>query len=142
MGAGVVIEYGADAVLEYGGFLGVGTNNIAELTAIATALWFIRERGLGDRVIIFTDSEYAIGVLTKDWQPQSNLKLIEDTKSLLFPDTEFVHLRGHVGFPGNMRADKLAHTARKQQMTHEFGFTRKHFADPRGIDHDPLELPE
>lgn len=143
MGAGVVIEYGVKDVIEYGGYLGEGTNNIAELTAVGTAMWFLRARiqyETAHEIVVFTDSEYCIGVLTNPaWQPQSNLKLIEDVKALLVPNVVFHHVRGHVGYRGNERADKLAHHARKERMTHEHVFTRNHFVDPRGISHDPLE---
>ena len=59
-------------------YLGVGTNNIAELTAIERALdtGGRRRRQRRGAVRIYTDSAYSIGVLSKGWKAKANQELI------------------------------------------------------------------
>jgi ribonuclease HI len=106
-GLGVVVlrEKGRVERSEY---LGNGTNNIAELTAIQRAL----EMTEGP-VVIHTDSQYAIGVLTKGWKAKANTALIEGIRGLLGrrSGVRFVYVRGHAGVPLNERADELARMA-------------------------------
>jgi ribonuclease HI len=109
MGIGVVVIDGHER-REKGEYLGVGTNNIAELTAI--------ERGIdlagggGRRLRVYTDSSYAIGVLDKGWKAKANQELIARIKRRLAPlDVEFVKVAGHAGVPENERCDELARDA-------------------------------
>lgn len=106
-GLGVVVlrDNGRTERSEY---LGRGTNNIAELTAIQRAL----EMTDGP-VVIHTDSQYAIGVLTKGWKAKANTALIEGIRDLLGGrrGVRFVYVRGHAGIPLNERADELARLA-------------------------------
>jgi ribonuclease HI len=91
-------------------YLGVATNNVAELTAILRALEAIEpERA----ALLHTDSQYAIGVLTKNWKPKVNQELIERIKQRLrqFSRLKFVYVPGHAGLPLNERADALARAA-------------------------------
>jgi ribonuclease HI len=109
-GLGVVL-IAQGARRELSGYLGVGTNNVAELTAILRAL-----EGLGrsaEAVVVHTDSQYAIGVLTKGWKAKANQQLIAETKERMrnFPKLRFVYVRGHAGIPLNERADELARAA-------------------------------
>jgi ribonuclease HI len=115
MGIGAVIIDG-DKRLEISEFLGTGTNNIAELTAIEVAL-----RGVGRTtrpVRIYTDSQYAIGVLTKGWRAKANLSLIARLRERLatFGDVGFIYVRGHTGIELNERADALAVEAVRTQQ--------------------------
>jgi ribonuclease HI len=112
MGIGMVVIDGGQR-REKGEYLGVGTNNIAELTAI--------ERGIdlanggateGRRLRVYTDSSYAIGVLDKGWKAKANQELIARLKRRLAPlDVEFVKVSGHAGVPENERCDELARGA-------------------------------
>ena len=110
MGIGTVVIEGSER-REVGEYLGEGTNNIAELTAI--------ERGIdlaganpddGRRFRIYTDSSYAIGVLSKGWKAKANQELIARIKRRLaaLPRVEFVKVAGHAGVPENERCDELA----------------------------------
>jgi ribonuclease HI len=63
------------------GYLGEGTNNIAELTAIREALRAIKNRTR--RVILHSDSTYARGVLTRSWKAKANVELITETRALI-----------------------------------------------------------
>jgi ribonuclease HI len=106
-GAGVVLLDGTSR-RELSHYLGVGTNNIAELSALELAALAIdaRERP----VRMHTDSQYAIGVLTKGWKAKANVELIARLRALLahFADLELRYVPGHAGVPLNERADQLA----------------------------------
>lgn len=106
-GLGVVV-LDKEGRTERSEFLGRGTNNIAELTAIQRAL----EMTAGP-VVIHTDSQYAIGVLNKGWKAKANAELIQEIRALLAQrrGVEFVYVRGHAGVPLNERADELARLA-------------------------------
>jgi ribonuclease HI len=109
MGIGVVVIDGS-ARREKGEYLGVGTNNIAELTAIGRGIDLAG--GGGRRMRVYTDSSYAIGVLSKGWKAKANQELIARLKRQLAPlDVEFVKVAGHAGVPENERCDELARDA-------------------------------
>ena len=113
MGIGIVAIDGGKRK-ELGEYLGVGTNNIAELTAIDRALDLAATtRRTRARVRIYTDSAYSIGVLSKGWKAKANQELIARMRRALagFPDVEFVKVSGHAGVPENERCDELARNA-------------------------------
>jgi ribonuclease HI len=115
MGIGVVIMDGG-ARKEISEFLGVGTNNIAELTAIERALDAIGERGDGAAerpVVVHADSSYAIGLLSLGWKAKANTELVERIrrKAARFPKLRFVKVEGHAGVAENERCDELARDA-------------------------------
>jgi ribonuclease HI len=108
-GLGVVLLHGGER-RELSEYLGVGTNNIAELTAILRAL----EAHEGEQpLLVHTDSQYAIGVLTKNWKPKANQELIQRIKERMQAHRRlrFVYVPGHAGVPLNERADALARAA-------------------------------
>ena len=108
-GLGVVLIDG-QARRELSEYLGVATNNIAELTAILRAVEALE----GDLpLVIHTDSQYAIGVLTKNWKPKANQELIQRIKECMrsVKRLSFVYVPGHAGVPLNERADALARAA-------------------------------
>jgi ribonuclease HI len=109
-GLGVVLTEDGNR-RELSEYLGVGTNNVAELTAILRAL-----EGVGrsaEPMLVHTDSQYAIGVLTKGWKAKANTQLIADIKERMrnFPKLTLVYVKGHAGIPLNERADELARAA-------------------------------
>ena len=110
-GAGMVVITPQGAISEGFESLGIGTNNVAELTAISRALEAIPIDA--EEVVIHTDSQYAIGVLTKGWRPKANQQLILDIKRLLGErkNVRIVYVPGHAGVPLNERADALAREA-------------------------------
>lgn len=91
-------------------YLGQGTNNIAELTAILRA---IEKSERGKRLRIFTDSNYSIGVLQKNWKPKKNIELIASIREAIKEHgaVELHHVKGHAGVPLNERVDELAVSA-------------------------------
>jgi ribonuclease HI len=109
-GLGVVILDGDDR-RELSEYLGEGTNNIAELTAILRGL-----EEVGDRqrpVIVYSDSAYSIGLLSKNWKAKANTELVERLRALTrqFADLRFVKVEGHAGIALNERVDALARAA-------------------------------
>ena len=111
-GLGVVIIDGKTKTRrELSEYLGEGTNNIAELTAILRGLEEVTDR---DRcVVIYTDSSYSIGILSKNWKAKANVELIGEIRALAkeFADLRFVKVAGHSGIPLNERTDELARQA-------------------------------
>jgi len=116
MGIGVVVIDGKDRE-EAGEYLGIGTNNIAELVAIERGLAIATKRVVDNperRVCVFSDSSYAIGLLDKNWKAKANQDLVARIRRKLtaFPaSVEFVKVAGHAGVPENERCDELGRQA-------------------------------
>jgi ribonuclease HI len=114
MGIGVVVLTGGQRK-ELGEFLGRGTNNIAELTAVrrgielAESVVPVRERPLR----VYTDSSYTIGLLSQGWRAKANQELVADLRQFLraYPHLQMVKVEGHAGVPENERCDLLARQA-------------------------------
>jgi ribonuclease HI len=114
MGIGVVLIDGGKG-RELGEYLGLGTNNIAELTAIERGL-DLAEQVSPDRsrpVRVYTDSAYAIGVISLGWKAKANQELVARLRKRVaaFADVSFVKVAGHSGVPENERCDELARHA-------------------------------
>ena len=119
MGIGVVVIEGSWRE-EVGEYLGVGTNNIAELVAIERGLEVAAPRlAAGSRrVRVHSDSSYAIGLLDKGWKAKANQELVARIRKALaaFPaPVTFVKVAGHAGVPENERCDQLARRAVEQR---------------------------
>ena len=111
MGIGMVVIDGPHRQ-EKGEYLGIGTNNIAELTAIERGVDMAGAASASHRLRVYTDSSYAIGVLSKGWKAKANQELIAKIKRRLAPlNIEFVKVSGHAGVPENERCDELARGA-------------------------------
>jgi ribonuclease HI len=106
-GIGVLLQYG-NQKKEISEYIGLATNNIAELKAIETALSKVKNTQIPVR--LYTDSNYAHGVLTRNWKPKKNRELVESIKKRMaeFPDVKIIKVRGHSGCAENERADLLA----------------------------------
>jgi ribonuclease HI len=106
-GLGVVMLWD-DERRELSEYLGRATNNIAELTAILRAAEATPDPKRPLRV--YTDSSYAIGVLSKGWKAKANQELVAAVKAALarLDDVRLFYVRGHAGVPLNERADALA----------------------------------
>lgn len=114
-GAGVVILVDG-ARREFSHYLGEATNNIAELTAIKVALSDLTRTLNGDLqrpIVLHSDSDYAIKVVTGAYRAKKNVALIREIQQLLRPfgKLRFQWVRGHVGVEENERADTLAVSA-------------------------------
>ena len=115
-GLGVVMLWDEQGC-ELSEYLGKGTNNIAELTAIQRAADAMEDPRRPLR--LYTDSGYSIGVLTKGWKAKANKQLVADVKKALarLHDVELHHVPGHAGVPLNERADELAREAIETRST-------------------------
>lgn len=114
-GLGVVVIDGPRRV-EISEYLGQGTNNIAELTAVLRALGEIEaERPM----VIHTDSQYTIGVVQKGWKAKANQELVAELRRALSerPRTRLSYVPGHAGVLLNERADALAREAVSARKT-------------------------
>jgi len=109
-GLGVVIIDGS-ARQELSEYLGEGTNNIAELTAILRGLEEVRDRER--TVLVYSDSAYSIGLLSKNWKAKANVELVAKLRKLTsqFADLRFVKVLAHSGIALNERVDELARNA-------------------------------
>jgi ribonuclease HI len=109
-GLGVVIIDGGEH-RELSEYLGQGTNNIAELTAILRGLESVADRARP--VIVYSDSQYSIGLLSQNWKAKANAELVAKLRGLLrqFTDVRFVKVAAHSGIPLNERVDELARNA-------------------------------
>lgn len=116
---GVVVMLDAEPIVEVSEYVGDGTNNVAELRAIRRALYLAHAIG-GPAVdaVIYSDSEYAIGSLTKEWTPRANDKLVIAMRAQFarMPSARLVHVDGHAGILGNEIADWLAGCARRRHL--------------------------
>ena len=112
-GIGVVLRFGKHEK-EISEYIGVATNNVAELKAIQAGLSALKKKNLSVR--IFTDSSYAYGVLKLGWKARANNQLVESIKKSMkrFQNLEIVKV-GHIGDEGNERADFLATSAIAQR---------------------------
>jgi len=112
---GAVLIYN-NHIKEFSEFIGDATNNIAELTAIKNALTKVKKNDIPIKV--YVDSDYSIGVLTKDWKVKANRELVLEIKKLInsFDDISFYKVKGHAGIKFNERADQLACLAIKQHQ--------------------------
>lgn len=108
-GLGVVVV-DAGRRVELSEYLGLHTNNIAELTAVLRALGEIPE---GRPAMIYTDSQYSIGVLQKGWKAKANVELVAQLRQVLKtrPAVTLAYVPGHSGVLLNERADQLAREA-------------------------------
>ena len=100
------------------GFIGaeVGSNNTAELSAIAQALRWILESGDCECVVIRADSQYALNIATGEWRAKKNRALAERVQALwnevsTICELRGEHVRAHRGHRWNERADHLAFRA-------------------------------
>lgn len=119
-GSGVVMIAPDGKMAEGYDYLGTGTNNVAELTGILRALEACPEDAPG--IAVHTDSQYAIGVLTKGWKAKANQALILKIKEVLArvsrtTKVRMVYVPGHAGIAMNERADELAREAIRTTKT-------------------------
>lgn len=115
---GVVIVDGKQHI-ELSEFLGPGTNQTAELTAMLRGLEEVAEMFPDKQrpVVIYSDSAYAIGLLSQGWKAKANVELVDELRAICrqFRDVSFVKVAGHSGISLNERTDQLATDA----LTHK-----------------------
>ena len=96
----------------------VGSNNTAELSAVAQAMRWLLTEGGNQAVVIRGDSQYALNIASAVWRAKANRGLALSAQALwdevaslrsLTPE----HVRAHRGHRWNERADQLAFRAMK-----------------------------
>lgn len=114
-GIGVLFRFG-EHEKELSRYIGIATNNIAELEAIRAALMELKTTKKPVR--IFTDSSYSHGVLSLNWKPKKNIELINSIKMKMksFDDIKLIKVKGHAGHKENEHADFLANMAVKNKL--------------------------
>ena len=113
-GVGVLLKYG-EHEKEISKYIGIATNNIAELEAIKTGLLELKKTGMPVR--IFTDSSYAYGLLALGWKARANQDIVKAIRETIskFKDLKLIKVKGHAGHAENERADFLATSAIKNK---------------------------
>jgi ribonuclease HI len=109
-GIGVFLQYGRHQ-REISRYIGITTNNVAELKAVEAALTELKRKDLPVR--IYTDSQYVYSLLCEGWKAKKNIELIQAIQKLMseFSDIRIIKVKGHDGLEGNERADRLATNA-------------------------------
>jgi ribonuclease HI len=105
-----------------------GTNNQAELLALINGLRQVVQKNWhqGNVVEIVSDSEYALGVASGQFEPTKNLDLAAEIRSLtILTQARTRWVRGHNGEIFNEYADKLAKAA-KEKLMPDKGVRRRH----------------
>jgi len=113
-GVGVLLKYG-EHEKEISKYIGITTNNIAELEAIKTGLLELKKTDTPVR--IFTDSSYAYGLLSLGWKARKNEALVKTIREIIskFKDLKLIKVKGHASHAENERADFLATSAIKNK---------------------------
>jgi ribonuclease HI len=114
-GVGVLLKYG-DYEKEISKYIGIATNNIAELEAIKTGLLELKKTDMPVR--IYTDSSYAHGLLALGWKARANQELVKAIRETIsnFKDLKLIKVKGHAGHAENEQADFLATSAIKNKI--------------------------
>ena len=109
-GLGIVLIAPDGTISDGFQYLGIATNNVAELTGVLRAAEIVPA---GAAAVVHTDSQYTIGVLSKGWKAKANQTLIAEIKAALVkrPNWRLAYVPGHAGVPMNERADELAREA-------------------------------
>lgn len=105
--------------LEFWEYLGNATNNIAELTAILRAVEHIKNKNLP--ILIYSDSNYAIGVLSGEKNASKNKELVAQTRDELAkcPKLHLLKVKAHIGITHNEHVDQLVALARDSKTSGE-----------------------
>lgn len=108
MGIGVVLISGEHR-REISEYIGLGTNQAAEIHAARRALEALRKPCT---VTVYSDSQYLIKTMNGEWGRKTNLEAWSALHLAAVKHTvTWVWVKGHNGTPDNERADYLANAA-------------------------------
>jgi ribonuclease HI len=107
-GCGIVIPN----QLEISRYLGDGSNQTAELHAMREALILARPAD-----VIFSDSRYAVMLITGRWRAKAHKDLVSEVKRLRTPGVAIKWIHGHAGNEWQERADRLAKRAALKRVS-------------------------
>lgn len=76
-------------------YFGFGTGNIAEIKAAILALKSIKNKSL--KVVLYSDSQLVVGMLSKGWKAKANKKLVSELLCLAsgFKEFEVLKVKAH-----------------------------------------------
>ncbi len=107
-----LITKGAEKIIY--GFETDTTSQRMELTAVLNSILALKKPC---NVRIFTDSQYVIGVLSKEWKASANKDLvIALRRSAASHNVSLNYVPGHSGHSKNELVDRYAKKARKEQI--------------------------
>ena len=123
---GVIVALDGEVVVEASEYIGLGTNNVAEVRAIGRALALsFAVAGRRGPLTIFSDSEFAMGAVCRGSTWEIHESGNPDLRALVlkirievarWTELTFAHVKGHSGNLGNERCDWLAGRARKARI--------------------------
>lgn len=123
-GFGVIIKDTNGTIIEeVGGYIGVTTNNIAEYTALLTALKTALKYSDG-KIIVYSDSELMVRQLNGIYKVKNEglLPLYQEAKKLTSNFSDFII--EHIPREKNKEADSLANKAVNTKATVPFSRTK------------------
>jgi ribonuclease HI len=104
----VATHGGASNAWELWGHLSSTSNNRAEVLGVLAALEWVPP---GSTIVVRSDSQYTVNVLAGTYKAKANVDLWTELRRVAAEKGLTVRpewVRGHVGDPGNERADRLA----------------------------------
>lgn len=111
-GVGIVFIRNGEKIYEYSKMYKATTNNRCELSAVIIALHAISKNI--DNIIIYSDSQYVINTITKNWKRNKNQDLWANFDKCykqaqkFCNNISFTWVKGHKDNEWNNLADKLA----------------------------------
>ena len=110
-GYGIILSVNEDRKELSGGY-SYTTNNRMELIAAIKGLEALK---FPCEVELYSDSQYLVNTMTKNWKRKANIDLWEELDELCSQhQVKFLWVKGHSGHPENERCDFLARKAAKQ----------------------------
>lgn len=122
------------------------TNNRQELTAIINGLSFVLQNRPAEmkRLLVISDSQYALNTIGGNWSPNTNADLIEKGQRALAAVEalgvclELTWVKGHSGEEWNERVDWLA-TSAKEELKATLGYGKLYTGFGQAIKGLPLK---
>ncbi len=109
---------------EISGFESNTTNNRMELLAVIKSIEKIED---GSAINLYSDSQYVINSITKNWKKEKNVDLWNELEKVLVnKSVQWFWVRGHSDNEFNNRVDRLARNSSKQILKDDQDFFLTH----------------